>query len=205
MKPNVAAAKAKLSHLEIDENPVTIKNKSRDFFWYSPVLKARLDHLVADFVVAPKNEDEVVEVLKVCYEHDCPVTTRGAGTGNYGQAMPFAGGCILHMKNMARVKSIKPGRVIVEPGCVLKDLDAACKTDSGQEIRMMSSTCSKSRRPRLPPGWERAKSSSEKPRASSTATASASPMASAAVVLAVGARFRGQASVSTLTSSTTVA
>ena len=140
MKPNVAAAKAKLSHLEIDENPVTIKNKSRDFFWYSPVLKARLDHLVADFVVAPKNEDEVVEVLRVCYEHDCPVTTRGAGTGNYGQAMPFAGGCILHMKNMARVRSIKPGRVIVEPGCVLKDLDAACKTDSGQEIRMMSST-----------------------------------------------------------------
>jgi FAD/FMN-containing dehydrogenase len=68
------------------------------------------------------------------------VTTRGAGTGNYGQAMPMAGGCILHMKNMAAVKEIHPGRVIVEPGCLLKDLDAACKAHSGQEIRMYSST-----------------------------------------------------------------
>ena len=70
---------------------------------------------------------------------------------------------------------------------------------------MTSSTCSSSRRPRLPPGCERAKSSSVKPRASSSATASASPIASAAVVLAVGARLSGQASAGTLTSRCTVA
>lgn len=140
MKPNIAAAKAALSHLEIDENPVSIRAKSRDFFWYSPVLKARMDQLEGDFVVAPRNEAEVIEVLRVCYFHDVPVTTRGAGTGNYGQAMPMAGGCILHMKNMAAVKEVLPGRVIVEPGCLLKDVDAACKADSGQELRMFSST-----------------------------------------------------------------
>jgi len=137
---NLNAAIAALSHLEIDENPVSIRAKSRDFFWYSPVLKARLDHVVADFVVAPKTEAEVIEVLRVCHAHDVPVTTRGAGTGNYGQAMPLAGGCILHMKNMAAVKAVHPGRVVVEPGCLLKDVDAACKAASGQEIRMFSST-----------------------------------------------------------------
>ncbi|MFN4058483.1 MAG: FAD-binding oxidoreductase [Roseinatronobacter sp.] len=140
MKPNVAAAKAALSHLEIDENPVSIRAKSRDFFWYSPVLKPRMEHLEGDFVVAPKTEAEVIEVLKTCYAHDVPVTTRGAGTGNYGQAMPMAGGCILHMKNMAAVKSVHAGRVIVEPGCLLKDVDAACIAHSGQELRMFSST-----------------------------------------------------------------
>lgn len=140
MKPNIAAAKAALSHLEIEDDAATIKLKSRDFFWYSPVLKAHMDHLVGDFVVCPKNEAEVIEILKVCYQHDCPVTTRGAGTGNYGQAMPMAGGCIMHMKNMARVKQVLPGRVIVEPGCLLKDLDAECIAQSGQEIRMFSST-----------------------------------------------------------------
>jgi FAD/FMN-containing dehydrogenase len=140
MKPNVAAAKAALSHLEIDENPVSIRAKSRDFFWYSPVLKPRMEHLEGDFVVAPKNEAEVIEVLKTCYAHNVPVTTRGAGTGNYGQAMPMAGGCILHMKNMAAVKEVHPGRVIVEPGCLLKDVDAACIAHSGQELRMFSST-----------------------------------------------------------------
>ncbi|QPH55905.1 FAD-binding oxidoreductase [Pontivivens ytuae] len=140
MKPNVAAARDALSHLEIDDKEVSVRSKSRDFFWYSPVLKERLDHVVGDFVVAPKTEAEVIEVLKTCYAHDVPVTTRGAGTGNYGQAMPLEGGCILHLKNMAAVKEIHPGRVIVEPGCLLKDLDAACIEQSGQEIRMYSST-----------------------------------------------------------------
>jgi FAD/FMN-containing dehydrogenase len=136
---NIDAAKAALAHLEMDTNPVSIRAKSRDFFWYSPVLKARLDHVVADFVVAPTSEAEVIEVLRTCYAHEVPVTTRGSGTGNYGQAMPLAGGCVMHLKNMASVRAIHPGRVIVEPGCLLKDLDAAAKA-TGQEIRMFSST-----------------------------------------------------------------
>ncbi|PWR01512.1 FAD-linked oxidase [Meridianimarinicoccus roseus] len=140
MKPNVAAAKAALSHLDIEDKDSAIKAKSRDFFWYSPVLKDRLDHVVADFVVSPRSEAEVIEVLKVCYAHDVPVTTRGAGTGNYGQAMPLAGGCVMHLQHMNAVKEIHPGRVIVEPGCLIKDLDAACKADSDQEVRMFSST-----------------------------------------------------------------
>ncbi|WP_108263521.1 FAD-binding oxidoreductase [Mangrovicoccus ximenensis] len=140
MTPNVAAAKAALSHLEIEEREATIRSMSRDFFWYSPVLKARLDHVTADFVVYPKTEEDVLEILATCYEHDCPVTTRGAGTGNYGQAMPLAGGCVMSLKNLKRVKEVHPGRVIVEPGCLLKDLDAHCKAASGQELRMFSST-----------------------------------------------------------------
>jgi len=139
-KANIEAAKAALSHLDLDTKPASVRAKSRDFFWYSPVLKDRLDGVVADFAVSPKTEAEVIEVLKVCYAHDVPVTTRGTGTGNYGQAMPLAGGCILHLHKMNAVKEIHPGRVIVEPGCLLKDLDAACKADSGQEIRMFSST-----------------------------------------------------------------
>ncbi len=140
MKPNVAAAKAALSHLDIEEKDTNIRASSRDFFWYSPVLKARLDHVTADFVVRPRNEAEVIEILKTCYAHDCPVTTRGAGTGNYGQAMPLAGGCVMHLRHMDKVTEIHPGRVICEPGVLLKDLDAACKEHSGQEIRMFSST-----------------------------------------------------------------
>ncbi len=140
MMPDIAAAKHELRHLEIDEIPAAIKAKSRDFFWYSPVLKDRLDHVEADFVVNPRSEEEVIEVLATCYRHDVPVTTRGAGTGNYGQAMPLAGGCVMHMRNLASVKEIHPGRVIVEPGCLLRELDEKCKEHSNQEIRMFSST-----------------------------------------------------------------
>jgi FAD/FMN-containing dehydrogenase len=99
-----------------------------------------MDHLEADFVVNPRNEAEVIEVLRVCYAHDVPVTTRGAGTGNYGQAMPMRGGCVMHMKNMAAIKELSPGRVVVEPGMVIKDLDAQARAESGQELRMTPST-----------------------------------------------------------------
>lgn len=140
MDANIAAARDALSHLDIEQDTALIKKKSQDYFWYSPVLKDRLDHVVADFVVAPKNEAEIIEVLKTCYKNDVPVTTRGAGTGNYGQAMPLKGGCVLHLRHMSAVKDIQAGRVIVEPGCRLKVLDETCRKKSGQEIRMFSST-----------------------------------------------------------------
>ena len=139
MTADIPAAKAALAHLDLIDAETPVRAASRDFFWYSPVLKARLDHVTADFVVRPRTEAEVIEVLKTCYQHDVPVTTRGAGTGNYGQAMPFEGGCVLHLSRMTEVKEIAPGRVVVEPGCLLKDLDAACR-ETGQEIRMFSST-----------------------------------------------------------------
>lgn len=140
MTPDIEGAKKALAHLDIDENPVSVRAKSRDFFWYSPVLKDRLDHLVADFVVSPRKEADIVDILAACYRNNVPLTVRGAGTGNYGQAMPLAGGCVMHLRHMTDVKEIGPGRVSVEPGCLLKDIDAACRQHSNQEIRMFSST-----------------------------------------------------------------
>ena len=59
--------------------------------------------------------------------------------------------------------------------------------------RITSETLSR-RRPRSPPGWKRANCSRSKPRRSKTAKARASPRPSSAVVVAEGARPRGQAS-----------
>ena len=52
--PNITAA---LAHLDIDTKPAAVKAKSRDFFWHSPILKDRLDELVADFMVTPRIHD----------------------------------------------------------------------------------------------------------------------------------------------------
>ena len=80
-----------------------MKQKSRDFFWYSPVLKRQLDHVTADLVVSPKDEAEVdPRARRPAYAHGVPVTPRGAGTGNYGQAMPLAGGVVLEPRRHER-------------------------------------------------------------------------------------------------------
>ena len=137
---DIAAAKAALKHLDIDDTPAAVRAKSRDFFWYSPVLKDRLEHVSADFVAMPRDQDEVIQILRTCHAHDVPVTVRGSGTGNYGQAMPLAGGCVMHMQNMAEVVQITPGRVIAQPGIIIRELDRITREDSGQELRMMPST-----------------------------------------------------------------
>ena len=140
MTADIAGCKTALAHLDLDDNPKTVKQKSRDFFWYSPTLKARLDHVTADFVVAPRSEAEVVEAVRAAFAHDVPVTTRGAGTGNYGQAMPLAGGMVLHMKHMAAVTEIGPGRVRAEAGAIMAEIDRECRARTGQELRLHPST-----------------------------------------------------------------
>ena len=129
-----------LSGIAVEDNPAIVKQKSRDFYWYSPVLKAQLEHVTGDLVVTPKSVDEVVRTLKVAFAHGVPVTTRGAGTGNYGQAMPLSGGIVLNMLEMNKIKEIHPGRVIAEPGIIIAELDRQTKAHSGQELRFHPST-----------------------------------------------------------------
>jgi FAD/FMN-containing dehydrogenase len=137
---DIAALKPDLEGLKIEDNPALVQQKSRDFYWYSPVLKRQLEHVTADLVVTPKDEAEVIRILAACHRHGVPVTPRGTGTGNYGQAMPLSGGVILNLAEMNAVRSISAGRVVCEPGAVLADIDKATKADSGQELRLHPST-----------------------------------------------------------------
>jgi FAD/FMN-containing dehydrogenase len=137
---DIAALKSDLEGLKIEDNPAIVQQKSRDFYWYSPVLKRQLEHVTADLVVSPKDEAEVIRLLAACHRHDVPVTPRGTGTGNYGQAMPLSGGVILNLAEMNAVKSISIGRVVCEPGAVLSDIDKATKAHSAQELRLHPST-----------------------------------------------------------------
>jgi FAD/FMN-containing dehydrogenase len=136
---DIAAVKAELEGLAIEDNPQIVRQKSRDFFWYSPVLKRQLDEVTADIVVNATSEADVIRVLKACYAHDVPVTTRGAGTGNYGQAMPLSGGVVLNLAEMNKVLEVSRGSVRAEAGAIMSAIDAAAH-ESGQELRMHPST-----------------------------------------------------------------
>ena len=129
-----------LQGIAVEDNPALVKQKSRDFYWYSPILKEELDNVVGDLVVSPTTEEEVIRTLKVAFDHGVPVTPRGGGTGNYGQAMPLSGGIVLNLINMNKVKEILPGRVICEPGIIISELDRQTKEHSGQELRFHPST-----------------------------------------------------------------
>lgn len=129
-----------LDGIAMGDDPALLRQKSRDYFWYSPILREKLDHARADLLITPRDEAEVIRILAECHKRRIPVTVRGAGTGNYGQAMPLKGGVVLDTTAMTKIVSMSPGRVRAQAGVRLLDLDRACKRDIGHELRLFPST-----------------------------------------------------------------
>lgn len=116
-----------------------VRLRSRDYFWYSPVLNKQLHGKSADMIAVPRNEADVIAVAAACAKLRIPLTCRGAGTGNYGQAVPLEGGVLLDLSEMKKIEWQKPGIVRCEPGLKMHDLDAATRPQ-GWELRMHPST-----------------------------------------------------------------
>ncbi|MEM9222487.1 MAG: FAD-binding oxidoreductase [Pseudomonadota bacterium] len=133
------ALKRDLPDLRLEENPRLVLQKSRDFYWYSPVLKRQLAEVTAEAVASPTSEDEILMILGACWRHEIPVTVRGAGTGNYGQAMPLAGGLLLDLSRFDKVREVGDGFVVADPGAILAHIDKEA-APSGQELRLSPST-----------------------------------------------------------------
>ncbi|MBX9593807.1 MAG: FAD-binding oxidoreductase, partial [Roseomonas sp.] len=117
-----------------------VRQKSRDFFWYSPVLKRQLNGVTAEAVACPKDEAEVIAIMAACVKHQVALTPRGAGTGNYGQAMPLKGGIVLDLMGLDRIVWTKPGVVRAQAGVKLIDLDAHTRREVRGELRFHPST-----------------------------------------------------------------
>lgn len=138
------AFKADIAGISWTDAPATLEAKSRDYYWYSPVLKEQLDGKRADLLVRPNNEAEVLRVAAACARHRLPVTLRGGGTGNYGQCVPLQGGVVLDMTGLNRVLDVQPGSVLCEAGTLIADLEQAMRShpavSGGQELLMFPST-----------------------------------------------------------------
>ncbi|HEY8356131.1 MAG TPA: FAD-binding oxidoreductase, partial [Ramlibacter sp.] len=137
---SIALFRAELGDIPVDDHPKIVQQRSRDHYWYSPVLKAKLDHVTAEIVVSPRCNEEVKTVLRAAFKHGVAITPRGAGTGNYGQAMPLSGGAILNLMNMDKVLEIKPDRVRAQAGAILEQIDHETKAAVAGELRFHPST-----------------------------------------------------------------
>ncbi len=80
-----------------------------------------------DVVVLAESTADVSAVLRFANENKIPVTTRGAGFGYVGGAVPVHGGIVLSTARMNKILGIHPedGVAIVQPGVITGDLQAA--------------------------------------------------------------------------------
>lgn len=120
--------------------PSVLDRLSHDFYWYSPILRPRLEAKIADVAVLPVNVEEVRAILRYAGDHEIPVTVRGAGTGNYGQCVPLEGGIVLDLSLMDKLEEItSDGVAVCQPGLRLGALETEARKQ-GWELRMYPST-----------------------------------------------------------------
>lgn len=128
-----------LAPVKVLSDPATVKRRSRDYFWYSPILDKELKRCFGDLVAEPRDRVELTHCLATAAAWNMPLVIRGGGTGNYGQAVPLEGGLIVDMRRLDRILEIDGDMVHVEAGCRIRDINDALRAQ-GRELPIYPST-----------------------------------------------------------------
>jgi glycolate oxidase len=86
-------------------------------------------HFAPDVVLKPGTPQEISQILKLCSQHEIPVTPRGAGTGLSGGALPVKNGVVLSMERFNKILNIDELNLqaTVEPGVITEVFQNAVK------------------------------------------------------------------------------
>jgi FAD/FMN-containing dehydrogenase len=121
--------------------PAELERLSRDYFDYSPLLVPLFRGQRAQLAVRATSVEQVRLVAGACARAGVPLTLRGAGTGNYGQCVPLAGGVVLDLTGLNRLRDLDAGTGVieVEAGAVMAGLDQRLAAQ-GRALRLLPST-----------------------------------------------------------------
>ncbi|MCZ2839242.1 FAD-binding oxidoreductase [Modestobacter sp. VKM Ac-2985] len=109
----------------------------------SPIISELLPLGMADLVATPTTAEDIGTVVAAAVRHGVPITPRGKGTGNYGQAIPLAGGLVLDTSRARAVVEVGEGWVTAEAGTPMVTLERAAAA-TGQQLWMYPSTAQSS-------------------------------------------------------------
>jgi hypothetical protein len=105
----------------------------------SPIISELLPLGLADLVAFPTTAQEIADVVAAAVRHAVPVTPRGKGTGNYGQAIPMPGGLVLDMSRARAIVEVGDGFVTAEAGTPMVTIEEAARA-ADQQLWMYPST-----------------------------------------------------------------
>ncbi len=137
--PDIQALRQALPDLDWTTDAERLAVLSKDFSWFSPILKRELAGAVADVAVRPRDQAELARLVAACAQRGLPLTLRGSGTGNYGQCTPLQGGVLVEMGALKQLLWQRGGVARAQAGIRLADLERQLR-EHGQELRTMPST-----------------------------------------------------------------
>lgn len=82
-------------------------------------------------VIWPEDENQIADIVKLCYEAKVPITTRGAGSALEGSTIPSENGIVLDLSRMTDIIELWPDdlQVKVQPGIIYDNLNNILKND----------------------------------------------------------------------------
>lgn len=123
----------------VSRDPRRLLAASRDRYELSPLLTETLPVTTADVVVWPRAARQVADLASAAYDCHLPLTPRGKGTGNYGQAVPLRSGIVLDTSRMNVVTEVGDGWAATQSGARILAVERAARA-TGQELALMPST-----------------------------------------------------------------
>ncbi len=109
----------------------------------SPVISELLPLGFADVVAYPADAEQIAATVAAAVRHGVPITPRGKGTGNYGQAIPMSGGLVLDTSRARAIVEVGDGYLVAEAGATMVAIEQAANKE-GQQVLMYPSTAQSS-------------------------------------------------------------
>lgn len=83
----------------------------------------------ADLILIPENNEQISDIMKICYNNRIPIIPRGGGSGVTGGAAAVYGGIILSMEKFNNIIEVDTDNMIavVEPGVITADINKTVK------------------------------------------------------------------------------
>ncbi len=114
---------------------------SHDVGVMPPLVKPLIGKSLADGIVQPRNEDEIVELVRWAVQNRVPLVPRGKATSGYGGVLPVQGGLIVDFWRMRRILAVDEANLTatVEAGVVWRNLEQEL-TERGLALRLYPSS-----------------------------------------------------------------
>ncbi|MGW6036114.1 FAD-binding oxidoreductase [Gordonia terrae] len=106
----------------ISSLPRALERAGRDGSGMSPILSAQ-DLGQPDLVCYPRSAEAVPAIVRAAVARGVPITTRGKGTGNYGQVIPRFGGLVLDMTSLTEIRDVTERSVTAQAGARMINLE----------------------------------------------------------------------------------
>ncbi len=112
-------------HDRVSTDLMERKIYSHDVGEMPPLVKPLIGRALADAVVQPKSEEEIVDLVRWAAQHRIPLVPRGKATSGYGGVLPKRGGITVDFWRMRSILEVDRENltVTVQPGLVWENLE----------------------------------------------------------------------------------